>query len=165
MDAVSTSSHVAALRGAKTFVRENTRSDRFHVHGFHSIEFWCSDATNVHKRYAEWTQHACSDTPTCLQHVCGCDHPDPLRRFQLGLGMSLVAKSDLSTVNSMYASYVLKSNDLVFVFTAPYSRTAWRNSPPSEHPLPYYDQQKAHDFVACHGLAVRAVGEACSQPT
>ena len=73
--------------------------------------------------------------------------------------MGLVAKSDLSTQNTMFASYVLKSNDLRFVFTAPYSRQAWKSSPPSKTPLPHYDQHQAHEFVAKHGLAVRAVGE------
>ena len=34
--------------------------------------------------------------------------------------MQLVAKSDLSTGNKSYASYALKSNDLMFVFSAPY---------------------------------------------
>lgn len=34
-------------------------------------------------------------------------------RFGWGLGMQLVAKSDLSTGNSTFASCVLKSNDLV----------------------------------------------------
>ncbi len=37
-------------------------------------------------------------------------HPS---RFGWGLGMQLVAKSDLSTGNSTFASYALKSNDLV----------------------------------------------------
>jgi hypothetical protein len=32
----------------------------------------------------------------------------------------LEAKSDLSTGNQCYASYVLRSHDLVFAFSAPY---------------------------------------------
>lgn len=83
----------------------------------------------------------------------------PLRRFQYGLGMSLVALSDLSTGNCMCASYALHSNDVVFTFTAPYSRTAWQYSPPTKTPIPNYNQQQAHDFIMRHGLAVRAVGE------
>ena len=35
------------------------------------------------------------------------------RRFGWGLGMQYVAKSDLSTGNTTFASHVLKSNDLV----------------------------------------------------
>ena len=41
-------------------------------------------------------------------------------RFAVALGMQMVAKSDMITGNSVYASYVLRSNDLVFVFSAPY---------------------------------------------
>lgn len=40
----------ARLQGAANFKRVNTFSDRFNVKGFHSIEFWCSDATNTYKR-------------------------------------------------------------------------------------------------------------------
>lgn len=43
-------------------------------------------------------------------------------RFGWGLGMALVAKSDQSTKNSTFASYVLQSGELVFTLTAPYSR-------------------------------------------
>lgn len=120
-----------SLKGFKSFVRHNPLSDRFKVLGFHSIEFWCSDATNTYKR------------------------------FQHGLGLSLVSKSDQSTGNTLFASYVLKSNDLVFTFTAPYSRVAWKNGmgTAGKVPLPHYDQQQAHGFIATHGLAVRAVGE------
>ncbi|KAJ9522564.1 hypothetical protein QJQ45_008333, partial [Haematococcus lacustris] len=105
-----------------------TGSDRFAVHRFHHIEFWCSDATNTYKR------------------------------FQHGLGMTLVAKSDQSTGNSTFASYVLRSNDLVFTFTAPYSRQVAGNSGVGCVPLPHYDAAGAHEFVTKHGLAVRAVG-------
>lgn len=72
--------------------------------------------------------------------------------------MTLVAKSDQSTGNSLYASYVIRSNDLVFAFTAPYSRKAAAVAPSTNVPLPGYSQQVAFDFVAAHGLAVRAVG-------
>lgn len=70
--------------------------------------------------------------------------------------MTLVAKSDQSTGNCRYASYVLQSNDLVFSFTAPYSRKA-----PGEGtsvPFAHYKQQDAFDFIMTHGMAVRAVG-------
>ena len=36
-----------------------------------------------------------------------------VRSFGWGIGMQLVAKSDQSTGNTAFASYVLKSNDLV----------------------------------------------------
>lgn len=70
--------------------------------------------------------------------------------------MSLVSKSDMSTGNCVFASYALQSNDLIFAFTAPYSRRAPNNS--TRVPLPHYSQQQAYDFVNTHGLAVRAVG-------
>ena len=119
-----------SLGGFRSFVRKNPLSDRFKVHGFHSIEFWCSDATNTWKR------------------------------FQHGLGMTLVAKSDQSTGNTSFASYVLQSNDVIFTFTAPYSRVAWQHGgQAAKVPLPHFKQQEAHDFIMSHGLAVRAVGE------
>jgi 4-hydroxyphenylpyruvate dioxygenase len=74
--------------------------------------------------------------------------------------MTLVAKSDHSTGNSKYATYVLQSNDLVFSFTAPYSRKAHADTATTSiEPLSEYDQQQAFEFVCTHGLAVRAVGE------
>lgn len=73
--------------------------------------------------------------------------------------MTLVGKSDLSTANSRYASYVLRSNDLCFTFTAPLSRSAWVHSPAAVCPQPIFNNEFAHEFVARHGLAVRAVGE------
>lgn len=116
------------LVGHTNFVRHNPRSDRFGVRKFHHVEFWCADATNTYKR------------------------------FQHGLGMTLVAKSDHSTGNSRYASYVLRSHDLTLVFTAPYSRACAAAAPSSAEPLPGFDQQAAFDFIISHGLAVRAVG-------
>jgi 4-hydroxyphenylpyruvate dioxygenase len=73
--------------------------------------------------------------------------------------MTLVAKSDHSTGNSKYASYVLRSGDLTFTFTAPYSRQCAAEAEASTEPLPDYSQQQAMDFVCKHGMAVRAVGE------
>jgi hypothetical protein len=99
-----------------------------------------------------------SDTPLTLT-----DHPWPWhRRFQHGLGMTLVAKSDQSTGNPVYASYVLQSNDLTFTFTAPYSRKAaaqaLSSGNPTSVPLAHYSADQAFEFLAAHGLAVRAVG-------
>lgn len=74
--------------------------------------------------------------------------------------MTLVAKSDHSTGNSKYASYVLRSGDLTFTFTAPYSRKCAADAANSDEPLPDYDQQQAMDFVCTHGMAVRSVGAA-----
>ncbi|KXZ47898.1 hypothetical protein GPECTOR_32g511 [Gonium pectorale] len=114
------------LVGYSNFVRHNPHSDKFKVHKFHHIEFWCADATNTYKR------------------------------FQHGLGMSLVAKSDQSTSNTLYASYALQSNDLVFAFTAPYSRKCAAAGEGT--PFRHYSVDQAYDFINNHGLAVRAVG-------
>lgn len=123
--AANTERKSVKLVGYDNFVRSNPKSDKFTVHKFHHIEFWCSDATTTY------------------------------RRFQVALGMYLVAKSDLSTKNTLFASYVLQSNDLVFAFTAPYRKTGLACD---TAPLPHYDPQKATDFIISHGLAVRAVG-------
>ena len=55
------------LVGFDNFVRHNPLTDKFDIIRFHHVEFYTSDATNVS------------------------------RRFTWGLGMHLVAKSDLST--------------------------------------------------------------------
>ncbi|KAL3633793.1 4-hydroxyphenylpyruvate dioxygenase [Castilleja foliolosa] len=112
------------LVGFKSFVRTNPRSDTFPVHRFHHIEFWCGDATN-----------------TAL-------------RFSWGLGMPLVAKSDLSTGNSAHASYLLRSGHLNFLFTAPYSPSI---SIPSSAAIPSFSLPAHRSFTSSHGLAVRAV--------
>eukprot|EP00889_Picochlorum_renovo_P000040 jgi/Picre1/27070/NNA_000040.t1 len=115
----------SVLTGYKGFTRSNPMSDRFNVKKFDHVEFWCGDAVNTS------------------------------RRFGFGLGMTMVAKSDQGTENHHFASYVMKNNDIVFSFTAPYSsKTDKSNSKP---PLPY-DVDFAHDFLKSHGLAVRALG-------
>lgn len=110
---------------AEKFVRTNPKSDLFPVKKFHHVEFWCPDATNAYKR------------------------------FQQGLGMELVAKSDQTTGNSEFGSYVLKSEDLVFAFTAPYASSSL-DSRKRVHPK--YDPSDAFRFVNTHGFGVRAVG-------
>lgn len=93
---------------------------------FHHIEFYCGDATN-----------------TC-------------RRFQLGLGMDVVAKSDLSTGNDRFASYCVKSNDFMLVFSAPYGNVA--EGPDEAHPG--FNGIHATEFFRKHGVAARAIGKA-----
>jgi hypothetical protein len=73
--------------------------------------------------------------------------------------MTLVAKSDQSTGNPLYASYVLQSHELVFSFTAPYSCGAPRAPGGAPPPLPGFSHDTAYEFLKRHGLAVRAVGE------
>ncbi|RVW49900.1 4-hydroxyphenylpyruvate dioxygenase [Vitis vinifera] len=52
-----------------------------------------------------------------LVHQCHQSSPSLL----LGLGMPIVVKSNNSTGNVIYASYLIHSDDLNFLFTAPYS--------------------------------------------
>lgn len=113
------------LVGYGNFQRHNPRSDRFPMHKFHHIELWCGDATTTRAR------------------------------FGYGLGLSLVAKSDQSTGNHHFASYVMQSGDLVMAFTAPYSTQTDKmgSQPPVE-----YDQDEAYTFLKRHGMAVRAFG-------
>ncbi|KAI9998164.1 hypothetical protein PInf_002498 [Phytophthora infestans] len=66
-------------------------TDRFDVHKFHHIKFYCADATNASRRFA-W-----------------------------GLGMAQIGKSDQSTGNHVSASYVIQSVEVKLVFTAPYA--------------------------------------------
>ena len=70
--------------------------------------------------------------------------------------MPVVAKSDLSTQNSTFASYVLRSGELTFALTAPYSRANRKAG--ALPPLPWYDQETAYGFLNKHGMAVRAIG-------
>ncbi|XP_047312051.1 4-hydroxyphenylpyruvate dioxygenase [Impatiens glandulifera] len=111
------------LVGYANFVRANPKSDRFKVKKFHHIEFWCLDATNA------------------------------ARRFSWGLGMPIVAKSDLSTGNSTHASYLLRSGDFSLLFTAPYSPTISSSSPS----IPTFDFSACRSFCYSHGLAVRSI--------
>ncbi|KAJ4850589.1 hypothetical protein Tsubulata_017191 [Turnera subulata] len=117
------------LVGYSNFVRVNPRSDRFAVKRFHHVEFWCTDATNT------------------------------ARRFSWGLGLPIVAKSDLSTGNAAHASYLLRSGDLCFLFTAPYSPSiaAMEEYSSSRSSVPSFDHDACRSFSAKHGLAVRAV--------
>ena len=106
------------LVGYDNFKRHNPKSDKFEILCFHHVEFYCSDSTNVS------------------------------RRFSCALGMPIVATSNLSTGNCRYASTVLQSNSLCFVFTAPYgiifSKGKEERSPP---PHPGFDVEEAHNFV------------------
>ncbi|KAL2938789.1 4-hydroxyphenylpyruvate dioxygenase [Bienertia sinuspersici] len=114
------------LVGYSNFVRINPKSDLFPVKRFHHIEFWTGDATNVS------------------------------RRFSWGLGMPIVAKSDLSTGNSVHASYLLRSGNLSFLFTSAYSPTI-SSSSPSSASIPTFNPSQFTSFLTAHGLAVRAV--------
>jgi 4-hydroxyphenylpyruvate dioxygenase len=66
--------------------------------------------------------------------------------------MAQVAKSDQSTGNQQYASYVMKSHDVLFAFTAPYSKTGIGQERPE------YSRETAQQFSISHGFAARAIG-------
>jgi 4-hydroxyphenylpyruvate dioxygenase len=108
--------------------RTNPKTDKFGILRFHHLEFWCSDATQAS------------------------------HRFTWGLGMPEVARSDLASGNQTYASHVLQSGETVFAFTAPYFNEPSVRGDQSNIPFPAFDQKNAHEFVAKHGLAVRALG-------
>lgn len=112
------------LKGFASFVRQNPKSDIISANTFHHLDFYCTDATNLYKR------------------------------FMIGLGMNLVAKSDQSTGNHVYASYVLRSNDMTMVFTAPYSNN---NQTTTALPFTSYNQATANQFSLKHGTGVQAV--------
>ncbi|KAH7578444.1 hypothetical protein ACOSQ2_000296 [Xanthoceras sorbifolium] len=118
------------LVGFRNFVRHNLKSDRFRVKRFHHVEFWCTDATNT------------------------------ARRFSWGLGMPLFAKSDLSTGNAVHASYAIRSGDLTFLFTAPYSPSISAHDGGggrASASIPTFDLGTCCAFSASHGLAVRSI--------
>lgn len=114
-----------SLVGFDKFVRHNPKSDRFEMHDFHHVEFICGDAQNVSKRFA------------------------------IAMGMQQIAKSDQTTGNHHYASYVMRTNNITFVFSAPYSREIDRSK--SKPVLPHFNVTAAHEFFAKHGLAANAV--------
>jgi 4-hydroxyphenylpyruvate dioxygenase len=70
--------------------------------------------------------------------------------------MRQIAKSDMTTGNKDYVSFVLQSNDIKFVITAPYGIPC--DNAGSDMPHPAFDKAHAHKFVSDHGLAVRAMG-------
>ncbi|KAJ9554722.1 hypothetical protein OSB04_009336 [Centaurea solstitialis] len=120
----------------KHFNPTNPMSDLFSVRRFHHVEFWCSDATNTS------------------------------RRFSWALGMPIVAKSDLSTGNTTHASYLLRSGELLFLFTAPYSANMQgriygeprsRFATVNTASIPTFSHTACRAFTAAHGLGIRSV--------
>ncbi|RZC56997.1 hypothetical protein C5167_015849 [Papaver somniferum] len=113
--------------GHANFVRTNPKSARFRVKKFHHIEFWCGNAINS------------------------------AQRFSFGLGMPIVAKSDLTTGNMVHVSYLLQSGDLNLVFTAPYSPSIGENAiGTTTASIPTFNHCAARSFSASHGFGVRA---------
>lgn len=110
--------------------RNNPRSDRFPMHKFDHVEFWCGDATTTSGRWAVSPigvvqgglqgclvrQRHCHRPPPHAPlhrqpklHCPPALHPTSCCRFGFGLGLTQVAKSDQSTGNHHFASYVMQS--------------------------------------------------------
>ena len=71
--------------------------------------------------------------------------------------MKMTGKSDQSTGNHHYASYVCETGSVAFWFSAPYSK-ATEKPKDKVPPHPQYDMDFAHNFNIKHGLAARAIG-------
>ena len=94
-----------------------------------------------------------------MEFYCG-DATNTCRRFQQGLGMNVVAKSDLSTGNQLCASYVLQTHNMRFIFTAPYAVDLGGNGGEAKQgAVPGFCSRHANDFFMKHGLGVKAIGE------
>jgi len=125
------------LVGYQNFKRTNPKSDLFPIARFHSVEFFCSDAKTT------------------------------ANRFAIALGMNLVGTSDqISTGNEIFNSYAMKSNELVFVFTAPVMREEEghrrdldgnRVEKNADDEAETEEKVKAKRFIEKHGLAVKRV--------
>jgi len=114
------------LKGFDKFKRENPMTDKINALSFNHLEFFCGDATSVSKRFI-----AC-------------------------MGVEMAAKSDLSTGNDQFSSYVMQTGTCRLVFTAPYH--AVENAHKETSPFPGYDPKRAASFVTKHGLAAYAIG-------
>jgi len=97
---------------------------------FHHIEFYAGDATSTY------------------------------RRFMHAVGLELVSKSDFSTGNTYFNSYLLQSGQVRMLFTAPYDaeREMLADGDTERIPFPYYNPGEAARFFIKHGLSVRAIG-------
>ncbi len=62
--------------------------------------------------------------------------------------------------NKHYASYAVQSQELTFVFSAPYQANIDKTG--SATPHPDFNQDRTNKFIADHGLAVRAIALTCS---
>eukprot|EP01006_Ploeotia_vitrea_P060004 TRINITY_DN75133_c0_g1_i1.p1 TRINITY_DN75133_c0_g1~~TRINITY_DN75133_c0_g1_i1.p1 ORF type:complete len:444 (-),score=62.92 TRINITY_DN75133_c0_g1_i1:233-1540(-) len=119
---------ITKITGAKGFKRSNPRTDLFEIQKFHHLEIYCHDATNT------------------------------ARRWSGGLGMRMVARSDIQTGNHDYCSYALNCNDLTLVFTAPY-RTSLKPAESSalQKTFPKFSFDKAMSMLGEHGMFVRTI--------
>lgn len=92
------------------------------------------------------------------------------QRFSASLGLDVIAKSDFSTGNNKHASYLLQSQDVKMIFTAPYNiykedlsaSSSYTDQTPLrfhyEQSFPSFNATAVNKFIIEHGLAVRAIG-------
>ena len=103
-----------------------TLKDKISALEFHHIEFYAGDATAAYKR------------------------------MMYSLGLELVAKSEFSSGNNVFASYMLQSGNTRMLFTAPYGQEN-ETEPCRTNSIPGFDPEIASRFFQTHGLGVRAV--------
>jgi 4-hydroxyphenylpyruvate dioxygenase len=118
------------LVGFDNFIRSNPQTDLFKSSEIIGIEFYCSDASNI------------------------------ANRFSYSLGIPLIAKSDQSTGNYLYSSYILESNNIQLIFTSPNNLDLKLNNKTLNYDhIPYisYSEDEANTFIKKHGLAVRTI--------
>eukprot|EP01111_Echinosteliopsis_oligospora_P005551 TRINITY_DN1896_c0_g1_i1.p1 TRINITY_DN1896_c0_g1~~TRINITY_DN1896_c0_g1_i1.p1 ORF type:complete len:465 (+),score=147.73 TRINITY_DN1896_c0_g1_i1:64-1395(+) len=121
----SSSATYDPLRPGFKNIFDNPMSDKFEVIKFDHLEFTTADATTT------------------------------MKVLKRGLGMELIAQSKKETGNHSFCSYVLKSNGVKFVVTAPYLSEFHH---PNDQPvLPHYSAEKAKEFYSRHGTGVSAV--------
>jgi len=73
-----------------------------------------------------------------------------------GMGMEVVAESKKESGNHSYVSYVLKTNNVKWIVTAPLLSDF--PHPQNKMPNPKYDTKKAVHFFQRHGCGVSAIG-------
>jgi hypothetical protein len=61
----------------------------------------------------------------------------------------------MSDGNNVCTSFVLQSNELVFVVTAPQPAVTTEKASSA---IPGYDSEAAYEFLKKHGVAVRSIG-------
>ena len=90
-------------------------TDKFTTRCFHHIEFYTGDATSTY------------------------------RRFMHAVGLELVSKSDFSTGNTCFNSYLLQSGQVRMLFTAPYDaeRELIADGEIEKVPFPHYNPGEA----------------------
>lgn len=157
---------IRKLVGYHNFVRNNPRSDKFEIEKFHHIEFWCSVAIFFVfcLAYCIFNSFSCKGRDKRGEKV----HVWPRFGYYCKIRSvnwynttfyltfhCLYHFTIIISGNKSYVSFAARSNDLTFVFTAPYSDRIDRTG--SSEPHPAFSHAEINHFIVEHGLAVRAV--------